>query len=98
MGSSDASGRRRLSTVFGWVAGASLGVLASYVAFLVWGPDYPATLATFVLFVAGAFGGMALGDRLGERGFRLLGIVAGVLLALALTVMVTVALGGRTNP
>lgn len=84
--------RKRMATVFGWVAGGALGLLVSYVLFLVAGSGYPVVLATFVLFVGGAFGGMWLADRLGARGFRPLGIAAGILFALAVTLVLAVAM------
>ncbi len=72
--------KRRMTTVFGWVAGGSLGLLVNYGIFLAVGEGYPTAPTTFVTFLAGAFAGMALADRLGARGFRPLGIAAGVLL------------------
>ncbi|MBX7191508.1 MAG: hypothetical protein K1X94_05600 [Sandaracinaceae bacterium] len=72
--------KRRMTTIFGWVAGGSLGLLVNYALFLAIGESYPTTPTTFVTFLAGAFGGMHLADRLGVRGFRPLGIAAGVLL------------------
>lgn len=72
--------KRRMTTVFGWVAGGSLGLLVNYALFLFFGEGYPTTPTTFVTFLLGAFGGMHLADRLGLRGFRPLGIAAGVLL------------------
>ena len=72
--------QRRMTTVFGWVAGGSLGLLVNYGLFLFFGEGYPTTPTTFVTFLAGAFAGMHLADRLGVRGFRPLGIAAGVLL------------------
>ena len=82
--------RRRLTTAFGWIAGGSLGLLVNYAAFLGVGEGYPVVPTTFVTFVLGAFGGMAIADRLGARGFRPLGIAAGVLLALFLALVVAV--------
>jgi hypothetical protein len=82
-----------MTTAFGWIAGAALGVLVNYVLFVIFGASYPAVPTTFVLFVAGAFGGMTLGDRLGPRGFRPLGLAAGLLLALALTLVAAVLMG-----
>jgi peptidoglycan/LPS O-acetylase OafA/YrhL len=78
----DTSGelKARMTTVFGWVAGGSLGLLVNYGLFLSYGEGYPTTPTTFVTFLAGAFAGMHLADRLGPRGFRPLGIAAGVLL------------------
>lgn len=72
--------QRRMTTVFGWVAGGSLGLLVNYGLFLYVGEGYPTTPTTFVTFLAGAFAGMSLADRLGVRGFRPLGIAAGILL------------------
>lgn len=72
--------RARLTTVFGWIAGGSLGLLINYALFLAYGEGYPVTPTTFVLFLGGAFGGMSLADKLGPRGFTPLGIAAGVLL------------------
>lgn len=87
-----ASFRRRMTTAFGWVAGVALGVLVNYGIFSVVGEDYPQVPTTFVAVVAGAFGGMAVADRLGERGFRPLGVAAGVLLALFAWLVVAVML------
>jgi peptidoglycan/LPS O-acetylase OafA/YrhL len=81
---------RKLTTAFGWVAGGALALLVNYGVFLVVGPDYPTVPTTFVAFLAGAFGGMSLADRLGPRGFRPLGIAAGVLFALLVTLVVAV--------
>lgn len=81
---------RRLTTVFGWVAGGSLGLLLNYALYYAIGEGYPTVPTTFALFLVGAFGGMALADRLGARGFRPLGIAAGVLLALFLALVVAV--------
>lgn len=82
--------RKRLTTAFGWIAGGSLGLLANYTLFLAVGEGYPTVPTTFVTFVLGAFGGMALADRMGARGFRPLGIAAGVLLALCLALVIAV--------
>ena len=86
--------RKRLSTVFGWVAGGSLGLLVNYAIFLAVsdesGQGYPTVPTTFVLFLLGAFGGMAVADRAGDRAFRPLGIAAGILLALFLALVAAV--------
>lgn len=66
--------------MFGWIAGGSAGLLVNYGLFVAFGEGYPTAPTTFATFLAGAFGGMALADRLGERGFRPLGIAAGLLL------------------
>lgn len=79
--------RRRLSTLFGWVAGAALGLLINFALFRAVGDGYPTTLTTFGFVIVGAFGGMTVSDRLGDKGFKPLGIAAGVLLALILAVV-----------
>ena len=88
---SDQTARRRLSTVFGWTAGGALGLLINFAVARAIGSGYPITISTAVSFIVGAFGGMALSDRLGPRGFRPLGIAAGVLLAVLITGLVTAA-------
>lgn len=82
--------RRRLTTTFGWVAGSALGLLVNFGLLLAIGDAYPTTWTTFAFFLVGAFSGMAVADRLGARGFKPLGIAAGVLLALFLAVIVAV--------
>jgi hypothetical protein len=84
-----------MQTSFGWVAGGSFGMLTSYVLFVTIGARYPRELGTFLLFVAGAFAGMYVADRSGPKGFRPLGIAAGVLLALVTVLGVLVVYGGR---
>ena len=75
------------------LAGGSLGLLANYGLFLAIGEGWPVVPTTFALVVVGFFGGMWLADRLGEeRGYRLLGIAAGVLLAAAVTLVLAVLL------
>lgn len=88
--------RAKLTTVFGWVAGGSTGVLINWGLFMAIGEGYPVTWTTFVLFLAGAFAGMYLADKLGPRGFRPLGIAAGVLFAVFLSIVLTVTMGGST--
>lgn len=88
--------RARLATVFGWVAGGALGLLVNYGIFLAVGESYPTTYTTFALFILGAFGGMALADRLGSRAFKVLGITAGVLFALFVAIMLTTLLAPST--
>lgn len=80
--------RRRLVSAFGWTSGGALGLLLNYGLFLLVGDAYPTGPTTFVLFVAGAFAGLHLADRLGERGFRPLGILAGVLLTATVALVV----------
>lgn len=92
MSKSPERARKRLSTVLGWVAGGSFGLLVNYALFWAIGPSYPVVPTTFVTFVAGCFGGMWLADRLGPRASRSLGIVAGILFALAATLALLVLL------
>lgn len=80
--------RQRLSTVFGWLAGGSLGVLLNYAVWRLVGEGYPVTYTTFLFFIPGAFGGMALADRLGPKAFKPLGLLAGVLFALFLGLVI----------
>lgn len=98
----DAAFRRRLATVFGWIAGGSLGLLLNYVLFLIVsdeaGQGYPTVPTTFVLFVLGAFGGMAIADRGGEKAFRPLGIAAGILLTLFLALVAAVLMSPPATP
>ena len=86
--------RQKLTTVFGWVAGGSIGVLANWGLFVAIGEGYPVTWTTFALFLGGAFAGMYVADKLGPRGFRPLGIAAGVLFAVFIGVVLTVTMGG----
>jgi hypothetical protein len=84
-------GRRRATTVFGWLAGGSLGLLTNYGLFLAVGSSWPVVPTTFVLFVVGCFAGMWVADRLGhQRGFKILGVTAGILMALAVSLVVAV--------
>jgi hypothetical protein len=89
-------GRERLTTAFGWLAGGALGLLVNYGVFLALGERYPTTYTTFGFFLAGAFGGMAIADRLGARGFKPLGVAAGVLLALVVTLVLASFMGATS--
>lgn len=73
--------------MFGWVAGGALGVLVNTGLELFLASVWPEAVGIFVLFVAGAFGGMRLARKLGPRGFRLMGIAAGILVAVTLLVL-----------
>ena len=90
--------RQRLATVFGWLAGGTLGLLTNYGLLMAFGEGYPTTYTTFGLFLAGAFGGMWLADRLGPEGFRPLGIAAGVLLALLVGLVLAVFMAPGSTP
>lgn len=97
-----ASPRARLTTALGWIAGGSAGMLVNYLLFLAFadetGAGYPVVPTTFVLFVLGAFGGMAIADRGGERMFKPLGIAAGVLLAIFLALVAAVLMSPAPMP
>lgn len=88
--------RERLTTAFGWLAGGALGLVVNYAIFLAVGEGYPTTYTTFGLFLAGAFGGMSLADHLGARGFKVLGIAAGVLLAIFVTLVLASFMGATS--
>lgn len=87
--SEEKSARARATTAFGWLSGGLSGLLINMVLAINVGEGYPTTWTTFLFFLVGAFAGMALADRLGERGFKPLGIAAGVLLALVISIVVT---------
>lgn len=91
--------RERLTTAFGWIAGGALALLANFGVYRAIGDEgYPVTVTTFVAFLAGAFGGSWLADRLGTRAFKPLGVLAGLLLALILTLVLASFLGlGATS-
>jgi len=89
---SAARSRQRYATAFGWVAGGTLGLLINWGISAAYGEGYPLTWTTFALFLAGAFGGMTLADRLGSRAFKPLGIAAGVLIAVLVALVLALAL------
>lgn len=84
----------KAAVVLGWIAGGGLALLVNFVAFHLVGEGYPVAPTSFVLFVLGAFGGMHLADRLGDRALRVLGIATGALFGLALLIVVVLASGG----
>ncbi len=83
--------RRKIVTGLGWVSGGVTGLMLNSVMFYLWGATYPGQPTSFVAFILGAFGGMALGDRLGEKGFRAMGVTTGVVFALALCLGILLA-------
>ncbi len=87
-------GRRGVQTALAWTAGGATGLLLSYALYLLVGDAYPKEPAAFGLFAVGAYGGMILSDRLGPRGFRGIGVAAGVLAALLLVLVILVSGGG----
>lgn len=87
------SSERRIATALGWFVGGGLGLLLNYFAFVAVGPGYPAAPTSFVAFVAGAFGGMWVADRLGSRALKVLGISAGILIAA--TALAAMVLAGK---
>lgn len=74
---------KRTATVLGWLTGGALGVLANYLLYHSL-DDYPVTPTSFVLFIVGAFGGMALADRLGPKAIPTLGALLGLVLGAGL--------------
>ncbi len=89
--------RARWTTAFGWLAGGALGLMLNYGLWRLVGEGYPVTFTTFLAFLLGAFGGMAVADRLGARGFKPLGVAAGILLAVFLgLVLVSIISPGAT--
>ena len=76
---------RRAGTVLGWLFGASLGLVIDYAAAATVGESYPAGYSTFGLLIIGAFIGMTAADKLGERAPKVLGPLAGVMVALCVT-------------
>ena len=91
-----------MTTALGWIAGGSAGMLVNYLLFLAFadetGAGYPVVPTTFALFVVGAFSGMAIADRGGERMFKPLGIAAGVLLSLFLALVAAVLMSPAPMP
>lgn len=73
----------RLGIVLGWIAGALALLLVNFFAFHGYGEGYPVEPTSFAAVVIGAFGGMALAERLGPRAPKLLGLTVGLLLATA---------------
>lgn len=86
------AGRKRVTTFFGWLAGAALALVINHIARLAVGDSYPTLPLTFGAVVVGAFSGMYVADRVGPRGFRPLGIAAGILLSVYV-VLLLVMLG-----
>lgn len=82
---SDDAKRRasRLGTVLGWFAGALALLLVNFFAFHAYGEGYPVEPTSFAAVVVGAFGGMALADRLGPKAPKVLGLLVGFLLGAA---------------
>lgn len=91
--------RERLTTAFGWIAGGALALLLNFGVYQAAGDEgYPVTVTTFVAFLGGAFGGSWLADRLGARAFKPLGVLAGLLLAIFVTLVLASFLGmGATS-
>ena len=86
------SSRRRAGTVLGWIAGGAAGLLLNLLIFhLV--DDYPVQPTSFGLFILGAFAGMALADRLGDRAVKVMGLATGLVIAALLTAVVLLSSG-----
>ena len=76
------SSQKQISTALGAIIGGILGALLNYFVYSAVGPEYPISPTTFVVFAAGAFGGMAIADKLGKKSFKVMAMAAGLLFAL----------------
>lgn len=83
---------RRAGTVLGWLFGASSGLVVDYGLAAAIGAGYPAGYSTFGLLVVGAFIGMAVADKLGERAPKVLGPIAGIMVAVCVTLFLGASL------
>jgi len=83
----------KLAVVLGWVAGGGAGLLLSFVLFHAL-EEMPVEPVVFGLFLVGAFAGMAAADRLGDRAVKVLGIAAGVVLALGVAAVMVLSSAG----
>lgn len=90
--------RARLTTAFGWISGAALGLIANYGVYRIVGEGYPVTISTFIVFLLGAFGGASLADRLGPRALKPLALLSGILLAFFIMLVVGSFLGLGSTP
>ena len=88
--------RRRIQTVFAWIAGGALGMLVSYGLFMLVGEAYPKEPGIVVPCGLGYYGAMRLADHHGPRSFKPLGIAAGVLATLFI-VLALLVLGGQRH-
>ncbi len=82
---------KRIARGLGWVAGGGLLLLVNFAVALAVSPqypNYPVQPTSFVLFAAGAFGGMWAADKLGNRALKVMGLTTGVVLALFLLLFV----------
>lgn len=88
---SKAASKKQLAAVLGGCVGGGLAILCNYFIYAAVGAAYPAGLTSFVLFALGAFGGMALADRLGKKALKVMGIAAGILISLTLLTVLLLA-------
>ncbi len=75
--------RAQMALVLGGAVGGGIGVLLNYFLYAAFGADYPVGPTSFGLFALGAFGGMALSEKLGKRALKIMAIAAGILVSLA---------------
>ena len=87
--------RARARTTFGWVSGGCLGLLLNYPIYMLVGEAYPKEPTTFALFALGSMLGMWISDRIGPRGFRALGIAAGLLFSCVMVLLTLVLLSAQ---
>ena len=83
---------KRAGTVLGWLGGAASGLVLDYAIAAAVGETYPAGYSTFALLVVGAFVGMAVADKLGERAPKILGPFAGIMVAVCATLFLAASL------
>lgn len=75
----------------GAAIGAWLGILVNYGIFHVVGNGWPVSVSTFVAVAGGAFGGMAVVQRLGRHAPRAIGLGLGLMVGLSLIAWVLTA-------
>lgn len=78
----------RAATVLGWLCGGLLGLLIHFIVYASIQAEYAVSLPNAAIFVAGAFGGMAFADRLGERAVKVLGLLFGIILGIGVLAFV----------
>jgi hypothetical protein len=88
---SKAASKKQLAAVLGGCVGGGLAILSNYFVYEAVGPEYPAGPTSFVFFALGALGGMAVSDRLGKKALKVMGIAAGILIALTLLTVLLLA-------
>ena len=78
--------RGRWATALAWIAGGSFGLIVNFVIVSIFGDEH-VYVTTFVTFALGATLGTLVSDKLGPKYFRAMGMAAGVLVAIAATLL-----------